>query len=116
MVVDSRGALEADPKDRGGESCGQGFMEYQQQAEEILGEKQEEQRWKRECEMEEKRRKEERGHELRLFTMLRQMLGPHTSTYLGHTCTHCRNQIHQVVHTKVTHTYRTSYNYPPGMK
>ena len=49
------------------------FMKYQGEMEERF-QKAEEERWKREAEMEEKRRQDERQHELQLFQMLGQMI------------------------------------------
>ena len=51
------------------ESAMTSFMKYQMEAE-----KREEERWKREQELEEKRRREDQQHELRVLQMLGQMI------------------------------------------
>lgn len=59
------------------------FIKYQNEAEQRFR-KWEEERWNKETELEEKRRKEDREHEVRLFEMLGQMAKPRerfTTTY-----------------------------------
>ena len=51
----------------------EGFMKYQAEAEKKFMQN-EEDRWKREVELEEKRRREDQEHEIRLFQMLGEML------------------------------------------
>jgi hypothetical protein len=55
----------------------EGFVKYQSEADEKYR-KWEEERWRKETELDEKRRKEEREHEMRLFQMLAQMTKPNT--------------------------------------
>lgn len=52
----------------------EGFVKYQSEADEKY--RKWEERWKKEAELDEKRRKEEREHEMRLFQMLAQMAKP----------------------------------------
>ena len=56
----------------------EGFMKYQAEAEEKFMQN-EEDHWKREVELEEKRR-EDQEHEIRLFQMLGEMLQPPTAS------------------------------------
>ena len=56
----------------------EGFMKYQAEAEEKF--MQNEDCWKREVELEEKRRREDQEHEIRLFQMLGEMLQPPTAS------------------------------------
>ena len=49
------------------------FLNYQEQAEERFH-KQEEERWKKECEMEEKRREADKVHELQVIQLMLQTL------------------------------------------
>ena len=63
------------------------FVNYQKDAEERF-KKWEDERWKKELELEEKRRREDREHEVTLFQMLGQMLKPrdrdsYNNTYSG---------------------------------
>lgn len=48
------------------------FLEFQK---EVL--QREEERWNKEIELEERRRQEDRDHEMRMFEMLQQMMQPH---------------------------------------
>ena len=54
-------------------------MKYQVEAKEKFMQN-EEDRWKREVELEEKRRREDQEHEIRLFQMLGEMLQPPTAS------------------------------------
>ena len=56
------------------------FVKYQSEAEEKF--RKWEERWEKEMEIEEKRRKEDREHEMRLFQMLGQMTKPWESCYM----------------------------------
>ena len=59
------------------------FVKYQTEAAEIF-KKDEEERWKKECELEEKRRQEDKQHEIRMMQMLGHMFGSyqhHTGPY-----------------------------------
>ncbi len=62
------------------EKAMESFMNHQTEAEQRFR-KWEEERWQKEIELDEKRRQEDREHELRLFRMLGQMVNPRETTY-----------------------------------
>uniref|UniRef100_A0A1X7SLC1 Uncharacterized protein n=1 Tax=Amphimedon queenslandica TaxID=400682 RepID=A0A1X7SLC1_AMPQE len=57
----------------------EGFMKYQAEAEEKLMQNKDD-RWKKEVELEEKKRRKDQEHEIRLFQMLGEMLQPPTAS------------------------------------
>ena len=56
------------------EKAVEAFVKHQTEAAERF-KKDEEERWKKECELEEKRREEDKQHEIRMMQMLGQMFG-----------------------------------------
>ena len=64
------------------------FMSFQKEAEERF-QKSEEERWEKEVDIDDKRQREERDHEIRLFQMLGQMIRPrenYPNTYPPSSC------------------------------